>query len=329
MYGRGNPHRKTSAHWRGHGVGAKSSDFPPPKHPSNLEAWSRLKEKYEAASSENYERTLSKAIKSLVASKTAVNSFQEAMALNGVGKHCAHIMCPLKDGGCATVVTRPSGKPKKKTSAEERKVPATFAASGATKKQSFFGGNGPSPKEIKYLRAKHNAIDKWSHPISASRNSVAEGLVWKVLLVVDVREPKHEHIVSKCSMSGIPAESRHLPIGDMLWIAQGLRKHRVCGDNALTVEAELLLGTIIERKTTDDLVSSLFGTRYMEQRLRLKHSGQPQVLFLIEGDIQKDVHSKFREFAIRIRPFLFVPLPGFCIIFCTYDLFSTIPRVSH
>ena len=304
MYGRGNPHYKASARWRGQGGGAKSSDFPTPKHPGNLEAWGRLKEQYEAASNENYERTLSRAIKSLVASKTAVKSFQEALALKGVGKHCACIICPFRDEGSATVVTRPSGKQKQKSSAEERKLPV-------------FAGNGPPPKEIKYQRAKHSAIDKWSYPVSESRMSAAEGLLWKVLLVVDVREPKHEHIVSKCSMSGIPAESRHLPIGDMLWIAQGLRIHRVCGETTLTVEAELLLGTIIERKTTDDLVSSLFGTRYMEQRLRLKHSGQPQVLFLIEGDIQKDVHPKFRKFAT------------FKFLCVTYDSFSTIPRVVN
>jgi hypothetical protein len=52
-----------------------------------------------------------------------------------------------------------------------------------------------------------------------------------------------------------------------------------------------MLGTIIERKTTEDLKSSLFGTRYWEQRLRLQHSGIPQVLFLIEGDLTKELFN--------------------------------------
>jgi hypothetical protein len=57
------------------------------------------------------------------------------------------------------------------------------------------------------------------------------------------------------------------------------------------VVSELMLGTIIERKTTEDLKSSLFGTRYWEQRLRLQHSGIPQVLFLIEGDLTKELFN--------------------------------------
>ena len=50
-----------------------------------------------------------------------------------------------------------------------------------------------------------------------------------------------------------------------------------------------MLGTIIERKTVEDLKASLFGTRYREQRLRLQHAGLPQVLFLIEGDLTKEL----------------------------------------
>ena len=294
------------ARWGGGPAGkSRTRNLPAPKHLDNQEAWDRLKERYESANNENYERTLSKAIKSLAASKTPVTTYQEAMALVGVGKHCARIICPPQEGEeAASVVTKPAGKTKKK------KVPASESSSSSsssiaasdftsattttasTKKRSATTESGPSAKELKYQTARQNAIAKWSHPIgsssSTSSSSSSHGLFWKVLLLIDAREPKHEHIVSKCSMSGIPAESRHLPIGDMTWIAQGLRKHKVCGETTLTVEVEVLLGTLIERKTTEDLVKSLFDSRYMEQRLRLKHSGQPQVLFLIEGDIQKD-----------------------------------------
>jgi hypothetical protein len=85
----------------------------------------------------------------------------------------------------------------------------------------------------------------------------------------------------QCQMSGIPCEERMLPIGDMAWIG--------CVDpQSKTIVCELMLG-IIERKTTSDLKSSLFGTRHWEQRLRLQYSGIPQVLFLIEGDLSKEL----------------------------------------
>ena len=78
-----------------------------------------------------------------------------------------------------------------------------------------------------------------------------------------------------------------LPIGDMAWIAQGYAGTNT--NNPKKLKAELLLGTIVERKTIEDLKASLFGTRYAEQRLRLKETGCPQVLFLIEGDMNKDL----------------------------------------
>jgi hypothetical protein len=56
-----------------------------------------------------------------------------------------------------------------------------------------------------------------------------------------------------------------------------------------SIVAELLLGTIIERKTTEDLKASLFGTRYLEQRIRLQNCGLPQLIFLNEGDLTKDM----------------------------------------
>ena len=93
-----------------------------------------------------------------------------------------------------------------------------------------------------------------------------------MVLLIDQREWKSEHVVAKCQQAGIPTEERHLPIGDMCWIAR-------CND------IEILLGTIIERKEASDLASSLFGTRYMEQRLRLKNSGMPQILLLVEGNL--------------------------------------------
>lgn len=65
-----------------------------------------------------------------------------------------------------------------------------------------------------------------------------------------------------------------MPIGDMAWIAR-------------SGTLEIMLGTIVERKEVNDLASSLFGTRYKEQRLRLQHCGLPQVILLVEGDTKE------------------------------------------
>jgi len=101
--------------------------------------------------------------------------------------------------------------------------------------------------------------------------------LWKILLIVDGREHRSKQVVSSCKQAGIPTEERHLPIGDMAWIAQCIIPKQK--------PIEIMIGTIIERKEVSDLASSLYGTRYSEQRLRLSQCGIPQVLFLVEGDI--------------------------------------------
>lgn len=92
-----------------------------------------------------------------------------------------------------------------------------------------------------------------------------------MILLVDDREHRAEHMVAKLQMSGVPSERRHLPIGDMAWIAR-------------SGGTEILLGTIVERKEVNDLAASLYGTRLLEQRKRLQNSGLPQLLLLVEGD---------------------------------------------
>ena len=108
--------------------------------------------------------------------------------------------------------------------------------------------------------------------VAAAESLVLPTKGWKVTLLIDGREQRADHVQAKLQMSGVPCEQRHLPIGDMAWIAT-------------SGSIEVMLGTIVERKQVDDLASSLFGTRYLEQRLRLQHCGVPQVIFLVEGDV--------------------------------------------
>jgi ERCC4-type nuclease len=142
-----------------------------------------------------------------------------------------------------------------------------------------------------------------------------------VLFLVDGREKRdgRDRLCDRFSSANIPFEVRHLPIGDVTWVAQG-RKRRGGGrdgadempgrpgglpprpeaaaagkgrkkkdgggDDDLVVE--LVLGTIIERKTLHDLESSIHGTRYAEQRMRLRDSGLSQLVLLVEGSLHRD-----------------------------------------
>ena len=157
------------------------------------------------------------------------------------------------------------------------------------------------------LQASYTAAMTVKEKAYAGAKEQAERLVlppkgpWKVILLVDGREHKSKQVVSSCKQAGIPCEERHLAIGDMAWIARCVvaseteteneneasapSKKRKKNDDDKFRTIEILVGTIVERKEVSDLASSLFGTRYAEQRLRLSQCGLPQVLFLVEGNL--------------------------------------------
>ena len=239
------------------------------KNPANQEAVDRLNEariKAEKNPNSNYVFTVKRALKTLADCKTPITTLSEANALKYVGPRIAKIILP--DGGVL------EAKPQPKPRANAKKVSTTTASTTTTLKQqrtterktTMKKEQGPSTKERNYKQAKLDA-----------ENLQLPKAPWKVILLIDGREVKSKHVVSKCRQSGIPCEERHLPIGDMAWIA------RCENDDGTTTE--VMCGTIIERKEVSDLASSLFGTRYAEQRLRLQHSGLPQVLFLVEGNL--------------------------------------------
>jgi ERCC4-type nuclease len=231
------------------------------KCPENQEGLDRLMQvriKAELNPNSNLIFSIKRAMKSLQECKTPILTLAEANKLKYVGPKLARIICPFTD-------TEPPSPPSIATTAKapSRKLKQTPATLKTTKKSE---PDGPSKKQKAYDQAKTTAD-----------NLVLPCAPWKVVLIVDGREPKSQHIVAKCQQSGIPCEERHLPIGDMAWIAQCQTKDRGV--------IEVMCGTILERKDTQDLASSLFGTRYLEQRLRLQNCGLPQVLFLVEGDL--------------------------------------------
>ncbi|KAJ1547327.1 Crossover junction endonuclease mus81, partial [Cladochytrium tenue] len=71
-------------------------------------------------------------------------------------------------------------------------------------------------------------------------------------------------------------ETRQLALGDIVWIA------RKKGSLMVDEDSEIVLDTVLERKTMDDLVMSIKDGRFAEQKFRLKASGISHVIYLVE-----------------------------------------------
>jgi ERCC4-type nuclease len=152
--------------------------------------------------------------------------------------------------------------------------------------------SNPTRRQVQY----HREATQSSHQLWKNQN-----LMWNVLFVVDNREKKdgRDRLCDKFSSANIPFEVRQLPIGDMTWIAQGRkRRHSNNNDSSPTkgpVVVELVLGTIIERKTLVDLTASIHGTRYAEQRMRMVQSGLSQCILLLEGNVHRESTTSSSE----------------------------------
>lgn len=70
--------------------------------------------------------------------------------------------------------------------------------------------------------------------------------------------------------SKVKFEVRRLNVGDFTWIARDNKGN------------EFVLPYIVERKRMDDLAGSIKSGRYHEQKFRLKNSGIPNIIYLIE-----------------------------------------------
>ena len=138
-----------------------------------------------------------------------------------------------------------------------------------------------SKKEKAYIQSTNEAVGILTN-INLYKN-------WKIVLLLDQREHHANAVQSRLLQYGLDCEQRQLPIADVLWIARGeLVNKTTVQAHILPEKIEIVLGTLIERKSLSDLASSLYGTRFEEQRLRLKHSHsamdcENQVIFLVEG----------------------------------------------
>ena len=264
------------------------------KHEGNQQALDRLKDKYDkvtttsttTASKSNYGHSLNRAIKSLRECTTQVSTIEDALALKYVGPAIAKLMVPNDTTTTTTKTTTTSTTaPIQRSSPIAERHPlltaATAAAAKVTSKRTELAqirnnnnnnNNNKLPPTAKHENVK--SIKQINHEaaVAAAQSLSLPSKDWKVTLLLDGREHRAEQVQAKLQMSGVPCEQRHLPIGDMAWIAT-------------SGTVEVMLGTIVERKEVGDFVSSLFGTRYLEQRLRLQHCGVPQVMLLVEGDV--------------------------------------------
>lgn len=302
---------------------------PKAKFAANQEALDRLAEKRsQQGDGSSYQYTLKKAMDSLSQCTEPITSYKQALELKFVGSHIATIICPpnatlekrannkLKNsekslgnhieksvasetsdleiefqGVKSIALTRRDGPKRKNAESipiliqqnldenDPRSIAAKSKLPPAKKRRRNATVNKDdttmTTKEKAYVAAVSDAMEQ---------KHFNKGLTWRVILIIDGREQQSQHIIAKCQMSGIPCEQRMLPIGDMAWIAQAFH----AGEKG-NVVTEIMLGTIIERKTCEDLKNSLFGTRYHEQRLRLQNCGLQQVLFIIEGNMSKEL----------------------------------------
>lgn len=104
---------------------------------------------------------------------------------------------------------------------------------------------------------------------------------YKIVLYLDNRERSHNdrhYLFTQLCQKNITCEVKGLALGDALW---ALRPEKAQND-----EQDVLLQYIVERKSMEDLASSIIDGRYKEQKFRLKEMGLANIYYLIEGELK-------------------------------------------
>ncbi|KAG7369674.1 ERCC4 domain containing protein [Nitzschia inconspicua] len=269
--------------------------------PENQDALDRLQEmliKAQANLNSNFVHTLRRGMVSVRECRHPILTQKEACALKNIGPTLAKVIVPP--------TTNPQGK-SSNTNTNSKAPPKAIVAPMARPLRSL--QQDSSSTAITKIDENKTTIQPSSAAVPTAKEKAyykakqeAETLIlpsngpWKLILLIDGREHNSKQVVSQCKQSGIPCEERHLPIGDMAWIAQCVQpktngmSSSSSSSSSENNPIEIMVGTIIERKEVADLACSLYGTRYSEQRLRLSQCGLPQVLFLVEGDTSQVVN---------------------------------------
>ncbi|RDL42307.1 Uncharacterized protein BP5553_02286 [Venustampulla echinocandica] len=105
-----------------------------------------------------------------------------------------------------------------------------------------------------------------------------------VKLVLDTREVRSTddrgYMERELTKKGVAPIMRMTALGDVFWVAK-MRDSALL--QSLGAEGdEIVLDWIVERKRLDDLVSSIIGGRFHEQKFRLRKSGIKNIIYIIE-----------------------------------------------
>lgn len=98
---------------------------------------------------------------------------------------------------------------------------------------------------------------------------------WEVVLLIDMREKDKNLIQNKLLESSVVNEVCTLSLGDFVFVARPRATKKL--------SEAIVLDAIIERKTFNDLNSSIIDGRYEEQKCRLRHCPIASRIYLIEG----------------------------------------------
>ena len=133
----------------------------------------------------------------------------------------------------------------------------------------------------------------------------------ELVLIVDNREFAISNLLESANLlssSHLCVELRNLSISDFLWV---WRRRSRPGD-------EYVAGFAVERKTIEDLSTSIKDGRYEEQKLRLERApGISRVVYIVEGSYEETAQSSLSlvsEQAIRTAIRHTEMTPGFSVI---------------
>ena len=236
----------------------------------------------------NARLTYSRALSSLQKSPTYIDDLPKATSLKYVGSTIGALMVAANTRFHNTGTTTTTTSCSSSSTPHPLAIPGSLTTPQTSPQTLKPPSSNPTPKQLldvakimKKVSKEHECVTALKHAqtLSASLASYLddEHTTFTPVLLIDAREQSHQLMMSTL-MPSITCEVRTLPIGDFAWCCKVVHPH---GDG------EFMLPLIIERKTIDDLVCSLYGTRFNEQRLRMSKV-EGQKIYLLEKGISEN-----------------------------------------
>ncbi|KAJ3122993.1 Crossover junction endonuclease mus81 [Nowakowskiella sp. JEL0407] len=166
---------------------------------------------------------------------------------------------------------------------------SAFSSSSSSKTTST-----PTLPVLKKNTSKFSSTST-SAPLAIFSNSCMVKITsaeFDIILVLDNREKRGRTSIQSfqeaLNKKGVPVMTRALELGDICWVAK--RKSAYGGPFEIRRVDEIMLDTLIERKTIQDLVSSIKDGRLKEQKYRLTNCGLSNVFYLVEENDWTEAH---------------------------------------